>query len=133
MLVIPQYLGVESLQTRTKLQQAFKSVLNCYKLEIAFKCQIQISNSFIFKDRKLKNLICGVVYKFQCGLCNEFYHSKIPRYLDITSGKYTGVAPLIGKKLKIINNIADCDHLLHCNYLTSFDNFSILAHENKKF
>ena len=121
------------MQTRAKLKQAFKSVLNCYKLEIAFKCQIKISNSFIFKDRKLKSLICGVVYKFQCGLCNEFYHSKNLRYLDITSVKHISVAPLIGKKFKIINNIADCDHLLHCNYLTSFDNFSILVHENKKF
>ena len=36
-LVLP-HLGVISLQTRTKLQQAYKGVLNCCKLEIAFKC-----------------------------------------------------------------------------------------------
>ena len=37
-----------------------------------------------------------------------------------------------GKKVKPIKNSAVRDHLLHCNYSPSFDNFSILAHENKK-
>ena len=37
LLVLP-YLGIISLQTRTKLQQALKSVLSCCKLEIVFKC-----------------------------------------------------------------------------------------------
>ena len=36
LLVLP-YLGLISLQTRTKLQQALKGVLNCCKLEIVFK------------------------------------------------------------------------------------------------
>ena len=39
LLLILPYLGIISLQTRTKLQQAPKSVLNCCKLEIVFKCQ----------------------------------------------------------------------------------------------
>ena len=38
-----------------------------------------------------------------------------------------------GKKVKPIKNSAVRDHLLHCNYLPSFDNFTILAHDNKKF
>ena len=37
LLVLP-YLGIISLQTRAKLQQALKGVLNCCKLEIVFKC-----------------------------------------------------------------------------------------------
>ena len=70
LLVLP-YLGIISLQTRTKLQQALKGVLNCCKLEIVFKCQARLSNSFRYKDLIPKDLISGVVYKFQCGLCNE--------------------------------------------------------------
>ena len=31
------------------------------------------------------------------------------------------------------NNSSVCDHLLYYNYLPSFDSFSILALENKKF
>ena len=44
----------------------------------------------------------------------------------------TQVSPLIGKKVKPINNNAVRDHLLYCNYLLSFDNSSNLAHRNKK-
>ena len=43
------------------------------------------------------------------------------------------MSPLTGKKVKPSNNSAICDHLLHCNFLPSFDNFSVLAHENKKY
>ena len=46
------YLGVISLQSRTKLREAFKGILNCCKLEIA-----------------------------QCGLCNESYYGESIRHL----------------------------------------------------
>ena len=75
----------------------------------------------------------GVVYKFQCGLCNESYYGESIRHLDIRPGEHIGVPPLTGKKGKPSNNSAICDHLLHCNFLPSFDNFSVLAHENKKY
>ena len=121
LLVLP-YLGIISLQTRTKLQEALKGVLNCCKLEIVFKCQGRLSNSFRCKDPLPKDLISGVVYKFQCGLCHESYY-----------GEHIGVSPLTGKKVKPSNDSAICDHLLHCNFLPSFDNFSVLAYENKKY
>ena len=56
------------MQIRTKLQQALKGLLNCCKLEIVFKCQTRLSNSFCYKDPLPKALISGAVYKFQCGL-----------------------------------------------------------------
>ena len=49
-LVFP-YLEIIFWQTRTKLQQALKGVLNC--------------NSFRNKDPILEDLISGIVYKFQ--------------------------------------------------------------------
>ena len=45
LLVLP-YLGVISLQSRTKLQQGIKGVLNCCKLETTFECPTKLSNSF---------------------------------------------------------------------------------------
>ena len=122
-----------SLQTRTKLQQSIKGVSNCCKLEIGFKCQTKLSNSFQFKDPISKDLISEVDCKFQCGLCDVSYYGQTIRHLDIRSGEHIGVSLLTGKKVKLINNSAVRDHLLHCNYLPSFDNFSILVHENKKF
>ena len=55
------------------------------------------------------------------------------RHLDIRYGKHIGVSPLTKKKFKPVNNSAAHDHLLYYIYLSSFDNFSIFARENKKF
>ena len=60
LLLVLSYLGVIPLKTRTKLQLAFESVLNCLKIEIAFKCQIKFSNHFRFKDRLREDLISGL-------------------------------------------------------------------------
>ena len=122
-----------SLQTRIKLQQALKGVLNCCKLEIVFKSQATLSNSFRYKDPIPKDFISGVVYKFQCDLCNESHYGKGIRHFDIRSGEHIGVSPLTGKKVKPPNNSAICDHLLRCDFLPSFDNFGLFAHENKKY
>ena len=117
----------------TKLQQALKGALSCCKLELAFKCQTKLSNSFQLKDPLAKDLLSGVVCKLQCGVCNYSYYGECIRHLDIRSGEYKAVSPLTGKKLKPVINSAVLDHSLHCNYLSSFDNFSIWGHKNKKF
>ena len=131
-LVLP-YLGIIYLQTRTKLRQALKGVLNCCKLEIVFKCLTRLSNSFCYKDPIPKDLTSGVVYKFQCGLCNQSYYGESIKDLDIRSGEHIGVSPFTAKKIKPSNNSGICDHLLQCNCLPSFDNFIVLTHENKKY
>ena len=64
------YLEVIPLQTRTKLQQALKGVSNYYKLKIAFKRQIKLSNFFRVKRPILKDLIFEFIYKFQCSVCS---------------------------------------------------------------
>ena len=119
LLVLP-YLGIISLQTKTKLHQALQVALNCFKLGIVFKCQTKYFNSFRYKDPIPKDLISGVVYKFQCGLCNDPYYGESIRHLDIRSGEHIGLSPLSGKKVKPSDNNAICDHLLHCNFFTFF-------------
>ena len=76
-----------SLQTMTKLQQAFKGVLSYCKLEFFFKCRTRLSNSFQFKNPIPKDLISGVVYKCQRGVCNESYYGERIRHLGIRSGE----------------------------------------------
>ena len=92
-----------SLQTRTNLQQVFEGVLNYCKVECAFKCKTKFFNSFRFKDPTLKDLISGLNYEFQWGLCNRSYFDESIRHLDIKSGEHTVVSPLTGKKVKPIN------------------------------
>ena len=62
------YLGLISLQTRTKLKKSLKNILNCCKLQIVFENKTILGNNFCFKDRIPKDLTSGVVYKFHCGL-----------------------------------------------------------------
>ena len=116
LLLVLSYVGVTSFQTRTKLQQTIKGVLNCCKLEIGFKCQTKLSSSSQFKDSIPKDLISGVFYKFQCGLCNESYYGESIMHLDKRSGEHIGVSLFTGKKVKPIKNSAVRDNLLHCNY-----------------
>ena len=81
-LVLP-YLGPLSLQTRTKLRKFLKGILNFCKLQIVYKSQNKLVKAFRFKDRIPKELTSGVVYKFQCGLCNEFYYGECVRHLNL--------------------------------------------------
>ena len=62
-LVLP-YLEPISLQTRAKLRQPLKGILNYCKL------QNKLEKAFCFKDRFPKEITSVVIYKFQCGLCN---------------------------------------------------------------
>ena len=62
----------------------------------------------------------------------SFYGESI-RHLGIRCGEHIGVSFLTGKKVKPSNNSAICEYLLHCNFIPSFDSFSVLAHENKEY
>ena len=130
-LVLP-YLGPLSLQTRTKLKKSLKGILNCCKLHIAFKSQNKLARAFRFKDRIPKELTSGVVYKLRCGFCNESYYGECVRHLNVRIGEHIGISSLTKKKVHPKDS-AVSDHLLLCNHSPSFENFSVLTKENKKF
>ena len=62
-----------------------------------FKNKARLGNNFQFKDRIPKDLICGVVYKFQCALCNESYSKERERYLSVRIGVHIGILSLTKK------------------------------------
>ena len=97
-----------------------------------FKNKTRLGNSFHFKDRISKDLTSGVVYKFQCGLCNESYYGDCVRHLNVRIGEDTGISPLTKKQFKPKNSYV-AEHLLLWNYSASYDDFSILTRGNKKF
>ena len=130
-LVLP-YLGTISQQTRTKLQTSIKGVLKCCKLQLIFKSQNKLCNNFRFKDNVPQIIASGVVYKFQCGLCNESYYWECVRHLAVRSGEHIGISPLANKRVQLRKHGAICRHLLNCNCSPTFEDFSALYHENKK-
>ena len=123
------YLGEISLQTRTKLRKSLKGLLNSCKLQIVFKSQRKLSNVFRFKDR----LPSDLVYKYTCGRCSSTYYGETDRHLKIRSGEHIGISPLTFKKTKPSKESAIRDHLLNCNNIPSFEEFTILTNGNNKF
>ena len=97
-----------------------------------FKNKIRLGNNFHFKDQIPKDLTSGVVYKFQCGLCNESYYGECMRHLNIRIGEYIGISPFTRKQVKPKNSSV-ADHLLFSNHSAFYGDFSILTRENKKF
>ena len=130
-LVLP-HLRTLSLQTRTKLKKSLKGVLNCCKLQVVFKIQKKLAKAFRFKDRIPKELTSVVVYKFPCRLYNEPYYGECIRRLNVKIGEHIGISPLTKKKVKPKGS-AVSNHLFLCNHSPSFENFSVLIKENKKF
>ena len=97
-----------------------------------FESEIRLGNNFHFKDQISKDLSSAVVYKFQCGLCNESYYGECMRHLNVRIGEHIGISPLTRKQVKPKNS-SIVDLLLLCNHSASDDDFSILTRENKKF
>ena len=97
-------LGSISLQTRTKLKKSLKNILNCCKLQIIFKNRTRLGNKFHFKDRMPKDLTSDIVYKFQCGFCNEFCYGECVIHLNVRIGEHIGISPLTKKQVKPKNS-----------------------------
>ena len=131
LVLVLSYLGSIFLQTRTKLKKSLKSIFNCCKLQIVFKNKTRLGNNLHFKDQIPKDLTSGVVYKFQCGLCNESYYGECMRDLNVRIGEHIGISPLTRKQVKAKNSSV-ADHLILCNHSASYNDFSILTRENKK-
>ena len=97
------------------MKKSLKNILNCCKLHIVFKNNTRLGNNFHFKDRIPKDLTSVVVYKFQCGQCNESYYGEYVRHLDVRIGQHIGVPSLTKKQVKPRNSSV-ADHLLFCNH-----------------
>ena len=101
-------------------------------MQIVFKDNTSLGNSFRFKDWIVKDLTSGVVYKFQWGLCNESYCGECVRHLNVRSDEHISISPLTEKEVKPKNSSVG-DHLLFCNHSASYHHFKILTRENKRF
>ena len=77
--------------------------------------------------------LSGVLYKYTCGRCNSSYYGKTDRHLKVRSGEHIGISPLTFRKVKPSKESAIRDHLLNCNNIPSFDEFTILTYGHHKY
>ena len=67
-----------------------------------------------------------------CGRCNSTYYGETDRHLKVRSGEHIGISPLTFKKTIPLKESAIRDHLLNCNNILSFEEFTILTNRNNK-
>ena len=68
-----------------------------------------------------------------CGKCNSTYYDETNRHLNVWCRQHIRISPLTFEKTKQSKESAIRDHLLNCNNIPSFEEFTILANENKEF
>ena len=66
-------------------------------LQEVFKNKARLYDKFYFKNFIPKDLTSVVVYKLQCGLCNEFYWDEWVRHLNLRTGEHVCMSPLTKK------------------------------------
>ncbi len=93
------YLGSYSLQLRSRLMCLFRNIPQV-DLVIVFTAPVRMSNFFQYKDKLPKSLRSGVVYQFQCTVCNNSYYSKTKRHLHTRVSEHGGFSPFTGKPVK---------------------------------
>ena len=104
LVLVLQSLGSISLQTRTKLKKSFKNIFDYCTLQIVFKNKTRLVDIFHFKDQIPNDLTSSVVYKFQCGLCNESYYGECVRHWNVRIGEHIGISLLTKKQVKPKNS-----------------------------
>ena len=62
----------------------------------------------------------------------QYHYRECMRHLNVRIGEHICISPLTRKQVKPKNSSVG-DHLLLCNHSASYDDFSILKRENKKF
>ena len=68
-----------------------------------------------------------------CGRCNTTYYGEMDRHLKVRSREETGILSLTFKKTKQSKESAIRNHLLNCNSIPSFEEFTISTNGNNKF
>ena len=94
------YLGMLSLQLRTKINRIMKNKLPYCNIRFVFQTKCKISNFFTFTDKIPSFLCSGIVYKFQSGSCNATYHGKAKLQFNIRMCEHLGISALTGKRVK---------------------------------
>ena len=92
-----------------------------------------MSSKFTFKDKISKEMRSLLCYKFQCSSCNATYYGKTKRHFKVRVSEHMGVSARTGKNIKSTKSSAVRDHMLVCNNIVSFEDFSVFANGTNNF
>ena len=95
-----EYLGVQSVQVRKRLQQTFRDYMPFCNLKVVFSAKNRLSNKFAFKDKIPNCMKSAIIYKFTCSDCNATYIGKTNRHFQVRYSEHLGISKLTNKDLK---------------------------------
>jgi len=126
------YLGINSLQLRTKLVKTFAKSMPWCKLNIVFKTSNRPGSFFQFKDKLPQTLVSGVIYKYKCSRCNASYIGKTFRYYETRLQEHLDISALTGKPRKCLQLWPPKEHLKECRGINTRENFTIIGREKDR-
>ena len=89
-----------------------------------------LGNNFHFRDWIPKYLASGVIYYFQCGLCNKFYYGESASHLNVRIGEHIGFHYLLNNKLSLkvqSFNLNNSKYMIASTQTTSTEIFAFVA------
>ena len=122
-----------SLLARSTLEKTIRDILPCVNLKVVFRIKKRLSSIFNFKDKISKEIRFLLCYKFQCSSCSATYYGKTNRHFKVFVSEFMGVSARTSKNIKSTKNSAVSDHMLVCNNIVSFEDFSVLVYGTSHF
>ena len=122
-----------SLSAESTLEKTIRGILACVNLKVFFRTKNRLSSKFNYKDKISKEMRSLLCYKFQCSSSHATYYGKTKRHFKVRVSEHMGVSAHTGKNIKSTKNYAVCDHMLVCNNIVSFEDFSVLANGTNDF
>ena len=121
------------LSVRSTLEKTIRDILPCVNLKVVFRIKNRLSSKFTFKDKISKEMRSLLCYKFQCSSCNATYYGKTKPHFKVRVSEHMGVSARTGKNIKCTKISAVLNHMLVCNNIVSFEDFSVLANGTNDF
>ena len=103
------------------------------KLQIVFQTDNRLKNYFRFKDRVPETLQSNCVYKFKCVSCTASYCGKTYRHMKVQVSEYQGLSPRTGKRVKGTLSTSVRDHMLACDHIVTWEDFSIIGRKSNHY
>ena len=126
------FLGTLSSKTEKSINKAFKQYLPTCKVKIITSASVRLKSLFKFKDMIPTYLQSGVVYKFECGICNDTYIGETKRHIKTRYCEQLGFSPLTGKPSKPKPSPVQ-DHLRSCSNTATPESFTIIGRDSNNW
>ena len=125
------YYGYVSERLRREIMCAVGRYYPQIDLKLIFTNKLSVGSLFKYKESLPASLRSGVIYSYQCALCNECYTGSTTRQLQCRIAEHMGRSVRTGRHLSKSPISAIYDHSFKSGHAISKDNFKIIdRHDN---